>query len=79
MDQLSDRPRVEPNRVGIVDRLAERREQEDQCDDTERRYMVAGVAPNFEHVSQRYSPMNSVTTWTITIGGVCEKPLGWFL
>jgi hypothetical protein len=48
MDQLSDRPRLEPNRVGIVNRLAERREQAHQCDETERRYVVAGIAPNFE-------------------------------
>jgi hypothetical protein len=53
MDQLSDRPRIEPNRVGIVNRLAERREQTDQCDDAKDRYVVAGIAPNFERVSQR--------------------------
>src|ERR1700730_14778271 len=61
LDQLSDWPRIEPNRVGIVNRLAERREQAHQCDDTKRRYAVAGVAPNFELVSQRISPMNPIT------------------
>ena len=56
MDQLSDRPRIEPNRVGIVNHLAERHEQAHQRNDTEGRYAVAGVAPKFEWVSQRIFP-----------------------
>jgi hypothetical protein len=36
MDQISDRPRIEPNRVGIANRLAERREQAHQRNNTER-------------------------------------------
>jgi hypothetical protein len=56
MDQLSDGPRIEPNRVGIVNHLAERREQANQRNDTGRRYAVAGVTPNFERVPQRIFP-----------------------
>src|SRR5208337_332330 len=56
VDQISDRPRIESNRVGIANHLAERREQTHQRDDTERRYAVAGVAPNFERVSQPIFP-----------------------
>src|SRR4029077_5387511 len=56
MDQLSDRPRIEPNCVGIVNHLAQRREQAHQRNNTERRYAVAGVTPNFERVSQRIFP-----------------------
>ena len=52
----SDWPRIEPNRVGIVNRLAQRREQAHQRNDTERRYAVAGVTPNFERVSQQVFP-----------------------
>ena len=56
MDQLSDRPRIEPNRVGLVNHLAERREQAHQRNDTERRYAVAGITPNLERVSERIFP-----------------------
>jgi hypothetical protein len=59
MDQLSDRPRIEPNRVVIENRLARRCEQAHQRNDTERRYAVPGVAPNFERVSQRIFPDES--------------------
>ena len=56
MDQISDRPRVEANRVEIVNHLSERREQAHQRNDTEHRYAVAGVTPNFERMSQRKFP-----------------------
>jgi hypothetical protein len=56
VDLLSDRPRIEPNRVGLVNHLAERREQAHQRNDTERRYAVAGITPNLERVSQRIFP-----------------------
>src|SRR6516225_9152894 len=55
MDQIGDRSWVEPYRVEIVNRLTERREQAYQRNDTERRYAVTGVAPNFERVSHRIS------------------------
>ena len=52
----SDRARIEPNRVGIVNRLAQRCEQAHQRNDTERRYVAAGIAPSLERVSQRMFP-----------------------
>ena len=76
MDKLSDRPRIELNRVGIVNRLAEWREQAHQCDDTEGRYVVAGIAPNFERVSQPIFPNepgngvddNNPRSWRVALG-----------
>src|SRR5208337_4995679 len=75
MDQISDWPRVEPYRVGIVNRLAERCEQAHQRNDTEHRYAVAGIAPNFERVSQRISPDELVTAWTINASTITQDIL----
>ena len=56
MDEISDRPGIEPNGIQIVQHLTKRREQAHQRNDTERRYAVAGVTPNFERVSQQIFP-----------------------